>query len=98
MNTKQIDVAILGLGGMGGTHVGAAKASPNVNKIYGYEPESERAALRGKELDIEATSDLDSLLNNPEIKLVYIASINSVHAEQADKALHILGKALLKFS
>lgn len=94
MNTKQIDVAVLGLGGMGGTHIRAAKASPNVNKIYGYEPDPERVALRGRELEIEATSNLDLILNNPEIKLVYIASINSVHAEQADKALRS-GKAVL---
>jgi len=91
---SKIDVAVLGLGGMGNTHVGAAKASPYVNNIHGYEPDPERAALRGKELEIEATSDLDSILNNPEIKLIFIASINSVHAELADKALRS-GKAVL---
>ena len=32
---KKIDVAVLGLGGMGGTHVGAAKASKYVKNIYG---------------------------------------------------------------
>ena len=94
MNTEKFDVAVLGLGGMGGTHVGAAKASPYINKIYGYEPDAERTALRGKELEIEATSDLDLILNNPNIKLVFIASINSVHAEQTDKALRS-GKAVL---
>lgn len=94
MNARKIDVAVLGLGGMGKTHVGAAKASPYVNKIYGYEPDSERAALRGKELEIETTSDLNSIWDNPEIKLVYIASINSVHAEQAAKAMRS-GKAVL---
>jgi predicted dehydrogenase len=94
MNVKKIDVAVLGLGGMGSTHVGAAKAASNVNKIYGYEPDAERAALRGKELDIKATSNFDSILNNPEIKLVYIAAINAVHAELADKALRA-GKAVL---
>jgi predicted dehydrogenase len=94
MNAEQMDVAVIGLGGMGGTHVGAAKASPYINKIYGYEPDPERAALRGKELEVEATADLDSILNNPAIKLVYIASINGVHAEQAEKALRA-GKAVL---
>ncbi len=91
---NKITVAVLGLGGMGATHVKAAKASPFVNKIYGYEPNSERAALRGKELKIETTSDLDSILNNSNISLVYIASINPVHAEQTEKALHA-GKAVL---
>lgn len=91
---KTIDVAVLGLGGMGNTHVGAAKASPFVGKIYGYEPDSERAALRGRELEIEATSDLNAILNNPAIKLVYIAAVNEVHAELTEKALHA-GKAVL---
>jgi len=91
---KQIDVAVLGLGVMGATHVGAAKASPYVRTIYGYEPDPARAALRGKELGVKATSDLDSILTNPEIKLIYIASINSAHAEQAIKALRA-GKAVL---
>lgn len=91
---NKIDVAVLGLGGMGSTHVGAAKDSPYVDKIYGYEPDTERAALRVKELGIEATADLDAILNNPEIKLIYIASINGVHSEQAIKAMRA-GKSVL---
>ena len=91
---EMIDVAVLGLGGMGHTHVGAAKASLHVRNIYGYEPDPERAALRGKELGIQATSDLDSILNNPEIKLVTIAAINPVHAELTIKSLRA-GKAVM---
>lgn len=91
---ESINVAVLGLGGMGGTHVRAAKASPYVDRIYGYEPDPKRAALRGRELGIEATSDLDSILNNPAIKLVYIAAINEVHTEQTEQALRA-GKAVL---
>lgn len=91
---SKIDVAVLGLGGMGGTHVGAAKASPYVRNIYGYEPDQERAALRGKELGISATSDLNSIMNNPEIKLVYIASINEAHTGQTEMAMRA-GKAVL---
>ena len=96
MPTQQnkIDVAILGLGGMGSTHVGAAKDSPYIDKIYGYEPDAERATLRGKELEIEATSDLDAIMNNPTIKLIYIASINGVHSEQAMRAMRA-GKSVL---
>ncbi|MFA7229947.1 MAG: Gfo/Idh/MocA family oxidoreductase [Victivallaceae bacterium] len=87
---KQIDVAVIGLGGMGKTHVGAAKASPYVNKIYGYDP------LPGKaeEFGILPASDFNAILNNPKIKLVYIASPNEVHAEQAIAAM-CAGKAVL---
>ena len=89
-----MDVAVLGLGGMGGTHVGAAKASPYVRNIYGYEPDPARAELRGRELGISATSDLASIMNNPEIKLIYIASINEAHTGQTEMAMRA-GKAVL---
>jgi len=93
-NYKKIDVAVLGLGGMGTTHVGATKASPYVNRIIGYEPDADRAVLRSKELEIETTSNLNDIINDPEIKLIYIASINGVHAEQTALALRA-GKAVL---
>ena len=69
---NKISVAILGLGNMGGTHVSAAKASPYIDDIIGYEPDKERAELRGRELDIKVTHNLDDILSNPEIKLIYI--------------------------
>ena len=89
-----MDVAVLGLGAMGGTHVGAAKVSPYIRNIYGYEPDPARAAIRGKELGISATSDLASIMNNPEIKLVYIASVNEAHTEQTEMSMRA-GKAVL---
>ncbi len=92
--TNKIAVAVLGLGGMGGTHVRAAKASPYVNRIIGYEPDAERAALRGKELEVEYTNNLNKILDDPAIKLIYIAAINSVHAELTELSLRA-GKAVL---
>lgn len=91
---KKIDVAVLGLGGMGSTHVNAAKESQYVNRVIGYEPDPTRAAQRAEELGIEPCSDFDAILKNPEIKLIYIASINEVHMEQAVKAMKA-GKAVL---
>lgn len=91
---KKIDVAVLGLGAMGETHVGAGKVSPYVRNIYGYEPDAARTALRGQELGIKATSELDSILNDPEIKLVFIAAVNSAHSELAIKSLRA-GKGVL---
>lgn len=92
--TRKLNVAILGLGGMGGTHVGAAKESPFIENITGYEPTEERARQRGEELGIKWSSDLDSIMNDPAIELVYIASVNEVHADQTERALRA-GKAVL---
>ncbi len=89
-----IGAAVLGLGKMGATHVKAALESPYIDKLIGYEPESERAELRGRELKIDTTSDLDSILNDPEIKLIYIASPNGTHSGLAAKSLYA-GKSVL---
>jgi len=89
-----MDVAVIGLGEMGGTHVKAMQASPYVGTIYGYEPDPEFAAKRGRELGVQATHDLESLLCNPAIKMFSIASINAVHSEQTVAALRA-GKAVM---
>ncbi|MDD2404248.1 MAG: hypothetical protein PHI56_06875 [Victivallaceae bacterium] len=68
----QIDVAVLGLGNMGKTHVGAAKESPYVNRIYGYEPDETFRKSRSAELDVIPES-LENIIGNPAIRLVYIA-------------------------
>ena len=91
---NQIKCAVIGLGGMGGTHVEAAKESPYIKDIIGYEPDASRAKKRGHELSIPATNDFDAILNDKEIKLVYIASTNEVHCEQTIQSLKA-GKAVL---
>jgi predicted dehydrogenase len=90
---KKINVAVLGIGQMGGTHVKGAKSSPYVEKVVGYEPQKEKADKRGKELEIAATTDLDSILKDPSIKLVTIACPNEYHSPLAQKALRA-GKAV----
>ena len=49
---EKIDVAVLGIGAMGKTHAEAAKTSPYVGKIYGYEPDPERCKKRAGEIGI----------------------------------------------
>ena len=63
---EKFDVAVLGLGGMGKTHVGAAKSSPHVNRIYGYEPDQARREERAKELEI-IPATLEEILADPSI-------------------------------
>jgi predicted dehydrogenase len=91
---EKINVAVLGIGGMGMTHVQAAKDSPWVNRIVGYEPTEGKARALGDKLGITATNDLSRILNDPEISLVYIAAPNEFHCELAVKSLRA-GKAVL---
>ena len=86
MNIPKIDVAVLGLGGMGETHVKAAKSSPYVNRIYGYEPNRMYCEKRAAELEIIPATETE-IYTNPEIRLVYIASVNDAHVVQAIAAL-----------
>ncbi len=91
---NKINTAVLGIGGMGETHVKAAQASPWVDRVIGYEPLPERAALRGRELGIPATHDLASILRDPSIQIITIASTNATHCELTCQALRA-GKAVL---
>jgi len=91
---SKINVAVLGLGEMGATHVNAAKESPFVEKIIGYEPDNRRALLRGKELNIETINNIDKILEDESIKLIYIAAPNEVHMELSIRSLKS-GKAVL---
>lgn len=90
---KKMDIAVLGIGAMGGTHTGAAKESPYVDKIYGYDATPERTKARAAELGIIPAS-LEEILNNPAIRMVTIASSNSVHVPLATAALKA-GKAVM---
>ncbi len=83
---EKFDVAVLGLGGMGKTHAEAAKKSPYVDKIYGYEPDQTRREERAKEIGI-IPATLEEIMNNPAIKFVSIAASNAAHFELAEAAL-----------
>ena len=91
--SSKIDVAVLGLGGMGKTHVGAAKASPYVERIYGVDATPELTARNATKLEVIPATAAE-VLANPQIRLVYIATPNQFHVAQASAALRA-GKAVL---
>lgn len=93
-NSEKIKVAVLGVGHIGEVHVKAVKASPYVSEIIGYEPEEQRALERQRVLDIKVYSELNTVLNDPEVRLVIIASPNDYHAELTRLVLEA-GKAVL---
>jgi predicted dehydrogenase len=93
-SVNKIGAAILGLGGMGQVHVQAAKDSPYINKVVGYEPDESNALKRWHELGIAVTTKLEDILRDEDIKVVYIASPNKVHCSQSVQCLKA-GKAVL---
>lgn len=92
MNGK-INAAIAGLGGMGKVHVEAAIDSPYVEKVYGVDCSPDETAKRCASYNIIA-SDWKSVLADPEIKVICIASPNDQHVPQATEALKA-GKAVI---
>ena len=90
---NKINAAVLGVGKMGETHVKAAQDSPFVDKVYGFEPDPDRANKRCGELGI-IPADLNTILNDSSVKFVSIASPNETHVELAEKCLRA-GKAVL---
>lgn len=92
---KQLSVAVLGCGNMGNVIIEAIKKMPEVNKIVGYDPvESQLEQTKKKHPQVEVTSNLEDVLEDKEIKLVYIAANNSNHVPLAVKALRA-GKAVM---
>ena len=90
---EKMNAAVLGIGGMGATHAQAARTSPYIDKIYGYEPDVERRNKRCEEIGIIPAS-LEEILADESIKFISIASTNETHVELAEKAMRA-GKAVL---
>jgi predicted dehydrogenase len=90
---KKMNAAVLGVGTMGGTHVEAALESPYIDKVYGFEPDPERCKERCGKYNI-IPADLNTILADPSIGFVSIASPNETHVELAEKCLRA-GKAVV---
>ena len=68
---------------------------PEVKRLVGYDPnEKQLEATKKAYPNVEVTSDLDALLADEDIKLVYIAANNINHVPLAVKALRA-GKAVM---
>ena len=92
--TRKITAAVFGLGNMGTTHAESAIASPYIEKVIGYDPNEQAALKCGKKLGIPTTTDINTVLNDPSVELVYIASPNEFHCELSIAALNA-GKNVL---
>ncbi len=94
-SNERINVAVIGVGGMGGAHLGmlVAGAEKNNTRLAAvcdvYEPRKERALAKAKEDNPEAKlyHAYEDLLADPNIDAVWIATPDHWHAKIAMDAL-----------
>ena len=78
---------------MGGTVIGHLRESPDVSEIVAYDIRQERIdELRAE--GVNAVSDLQMILSDPEVKLAFVTSSNETHKELCLAALEA-GKAVM---
>ncbi len=94
--SKKISVAVFGCGKMGNTIIADVAAMDEVDKIYGYDVNQAQldATIAKHEKVVAVTTNLDEILANEEIKLVYIATANEFHVPLACAAMRA-GKAVM---
>jgi len=88
-----IKVGILGAGAMGETVIDHLKSAEGVRDVIAHDFREERIKeLLGK--GIRATSDLDGILADKDVPLVFVTASNSAHKELVMQALDA-GKAVM---
>ncbi|MBR3042582.1 MAG: Gfo/Idh/MocA family oxidoreductase [Eubacterium sp.] len=93
----EFKVGILGAGHIGGV------IADTLHKLDGFTPyavasrDKEKAIAFGTDHNIKVCyGSYDELLNDPEVELVYIATVNSTHAELAKKCIEAGKPALVE--
>ena len=93
-SAKAIEVAILGGGQMGGHVIEHLRDSPLVRGITVYDRHLERMEQLKQRYGVEPSESLEKVLENPDIKLVFITASNNAHKELTIAALEA-GKAVM---
>lgn len=95
MNTqKQIKVGVLGAGGMGGNVIEHLQQCPLVGAIIAQDIRPERVKELIAKYGINATTEVRCILDDPDVKLVFVTSSNDAHKELTLQALDA-GKAVM---
>lgn len=87
-------VAILGAGAMGRTVVGHLQKCTDVREIVAYDTSLSSLEKTRSECGVGGTEELDRILDDDEIKLVFVTASNSAHKDLAISALEA-GKAVM---
>jgi predicted dehydrogenase len=91
---KALGVAILGSGQMGQSILRHLEGSPMVRGITVFDPNPEQTEKVKRAFGVKVAETLKDVLENPEIKLVFITASNNAHKELAVAALEA-GKAVM---
>ena len=87
-------VAVLGAGGMGETVINHLKECEPVTEIIAMDIRDEQIAKLRAEFGVGATNDLDQILADQDLPLVFVTSSNDAHKELAIKSIEA-GKAVM---
>ncbi len=91
---KSLKVGVLGAGAMGRTVIQHLQGIPEVSGIIAYDVVSESLSKTEEECGVRVTTDLDVILKDPAIRLVFITSSNQSHRDLALQAIQA-GKAVM---
>ncbi|GAP91383.1 putative myo-inositol 2-dehydrogenase [Rosellinia necatrix] len=96
MPQRKLKIACAGLGRMGARHaLNFANRTPRADLVAAYTPDPKEKAWAATALpDTTVYTDYDEMLKHPGLEAVIVATVTTVHAEQAIKAieanLHVL--------
>ncbi|AQQ71039.1 Inositol 2-dehydrogenase [Limihaloglobus sulfuriphilus] len=87
-------VAIAGLGSMGIKTILHLRKSPHVTRIAGYDIDRDKLDAARTEHGIDVCENYEDILDDDDVKLVYVKASNDAHKELTVKALEA-GKAVM---
>ena len=80
-------VGILGAGGMGGSVISHLRKCDGVDDLVAMDIRPERVGVLREKLKVEATTELDDVLSDADVRLVFITAANHAHESLTIAAL-----------
>lgn len=89
MAPRKLKIAVSGLGRMGARHaLNFYARTPRADLVAAFTPEPREAEWAAKNLEgVQIYSDYDEMLKHPGLEAVVVATVTTIHAEHAIKAI-----------
>ena len=87
-------IGVLGLGGNGRGKLRVLRTSPLVSELVGMDVNPDQAEKVAGEFNIPTFTDADHILDDPDVKLVFVSTSNDAHKDLSIAAMNA-GKAVL---